>query len=97
MTKGGEEVGVHVTTRDKLNKILKAISASTEAFELKIDTVAIDPGLLRDDHHKLTERVTHSRCMLKTLKPTVIELQQQKQDHTEQVCFLKGTMKDGVG
>ena len=41
-----------------LADIMQAITASREALETKIDTLATDMGILRDDHRRLSERVT---------------------------------------
>ena len=46
--------------QDKLDKILDAIQNTGECLESKIDNMAVDLNLLRDDRRKLTDRVAQA-------------------------------------
>ncbi|KAJ1090105.1 hypothetical protein NDU88_003243 [Pleurodeles waltl] len=43
---------------------LQDIVASRKELEVKIDTIATDLGILRDDHRKLTDRVSSTERTL---------------------------------
>ena len=49
-----------VKTLDKLDKILDAIGSTRERLESKLNEVSMGLSLLRDNHKKLTDRVTQS-------------------------------------
>ena len=46
-----------ISSEDKLDKILTAVKHTRESLVSKIDTVAVNLNLLRDDHKKMSERV----------------------------------------
>ncbi|KAJ1152211.1 hypothetical protein NDU88_004988 [Pleurodeles waltl] len=54
-----------------LQDVLRAITASRVALEGKIDALATDLTVLRDDHHRFAEKVTTTDRQLKELLPEV--------------------------
>ncbi|KAJ1129925.1 hypothetical protein NDU88_008285 [Pleurodeles waltl] len=54
-----------------LNDVMQAITASRTALEEKIDSLASDFSVLRDDHRRLAERVTSAKKQLKELGPEI--------------------------
>ncbi|KAJ1190971.1 hypothetical protein NDU88_000288 [Pleurodeles waltl] len=54
-----------------LQDVMQAITASRTALEEKIDSLASDFSVLRDDHRRLAERVTSAEKQLKELGPEI--------------------------
>ncbi|KAJ1174970.1 hypothetical protein NDU88_000261 [Pleurodeles waltl] len=54
-----------------LQDVLQAITASRVALEGKIDALAMDLTVLRDDHRRLAEKVSTTDKQLKELLPEV--------------------------
>ncbi|KAJ1104621.1 hypothetical protein NDU88_002031 [Pleurodeles waltl] len=54
-----------------LRDILQAITATREALETKIDTLATDLGLLRDDHRRLAERIATADREIADIPPAI--------------------------
>ena len=84
-------------SEDKLDRILAAVEHTRECLESKIDTVAANLSLLRDDHKKLSERVTATERSLSEFQPTSKELQSQLHELTDRVRFLEGRVEDAQG
>ncbi|KAJ1154003.1 hypothetical protein NDU88_006760 [Pleurodeles waltl] len=58
-------------TAPTLQDVLQAIAASRTALEVKIDTLSIDLGLLRDDHCRLAEWVTATEREISVTTPAL--------------------------
>ncbi|KAJ1188007.1 hypothetical protein NDU88_004772 [Pleurodeles waltl] len=66
-----EESAQHGLT---LRDVIQAIKATIEALETKIDTLGMDLSLLRDDHHRLVERVATTEREVVEIPPAVADL-----------------------
>ena len=77
-----------------LADIMQAIKASREALESKIDTLATDMGLLRDDHRKLTERVASTEKEITGMSPELKLLRSQMNEVENKVRVLEGRAED---
>ena len=64
------------TSDAKLDSILEVINTSREILESKIDKVAVDLCILRDNHCQLTES-KRNEVNLEEVHPTVDKLQKQ--------------------
>ena len=82
---------------DKLDRILAAIVTTRESLETKVDSVAVGLNLLRDDHRKLTYRVSQSEKDITELKPAVVEVQKAVIDLTGRIRYLEGRAEDAEG
>ena len=82
---------------DKLDKILAAIEHTHESLVSKIDSVAVGLNLLRDDHRKLADRVSHSEKDIVELKLTVTGVQTILNDLTDRVRYLEGRAEEAEG
>ncbi|KAJ1148725.1 hypothetical protein NDU88_001553 [Pleurodeles waltl] len=54
-----------------LQDVMQAITASRTALEEKIDSLALDFSVLRDDHRRLAERMTFAEKQMKELGPEI--------------------------
>ncbi|KAJ1205380.1 hypothetical protein NDU88_000815 [Pleurodeles waltl] len=63
-----ETVQVPTYQEDKQDKILEAIKATGQDMKNRVDVVAIEVTLLREDQKKLSERVTSTEIDLKVLR-----------------------------
>ncbi|KAJ1199872.1 hypothetical protein NDU88_003704 [Pleurodeles waltl] len=52
-----------------LGDIMQAITFTRESIDTKIDSLVVDPGLLREDQRRLAERVPATELMLAALSP----------------------------
>ncbi|KAJ1217796.1 hypothetical protein NDU88_005384 [Pleurodeles waltl] len=69
-----------------LQEFLQAITASHDVLEGKIDALATDLTILRDDHHHLGEKVATAEKQIEEILPSVSEAaktirKMQKQIH----------------
>ncbi|KAJ1157356.1 hypothetical protein NDU88_010069 [Pleurodeles waltl] len=71
--------GLRTVIRAKLDLILQEIRDTTVIMDQKLGAITSDLNLLKDDQHKLTERVKSREQALVTLQPA----------QTEQVSMLK--------
>ena len=78
-------------------KILTAIRESKEVLEAKIGAVQEETGLLRADHTKLSERVSETESCLTSLRPTVVEVQQQMKEMRAELHRLRDRAEDAEG
>ena len=80
-----------------LDKILNAIAESRDTLQQQIGSVAVELGLLRADHTKLSGRVTTHEAVLKTIQPEHQQIQQQLKGLTERVKLLENRAEDAEG
>ncbi|KAJ1154163.1 hypothetical protein NDU88_006917 [Pleurodeles waltl] len=57
------------TESPSLGDIMQAITSSRESLEHKIDTLALDLGLLREDQRRLAERVAMTEKTVSEIRP----------------------------
>ncbi|KAJ1181850.1 hypothetical protein NDU88_007049 [Pleurodeles waltl] len=88
------EVHGALQSPDKLDAILVTIKTPLTLLEVNVDTVAEEIRLIRQDHQKLVEQVTHTECSLTDLQPQVSDLRKQMWGLTERVQFLKACTED---
>ena len=89
--------GVRQTEKSEgpsLTDIMQAINASREALESKIDTLATDMGLLRDDHRKLADRVTSAEKDITVIAPGLTLLSSQLREVESKVKVLENRAED---
>ena len=96
-TKDGGEANSQGPAEDKLDKILQAIDHTRERLETKIDAVTVGLSLLRDDHRKLTDRVTLNERAIGELQPSLRVTHDQLAELTDRVRFLEGRAEDAEG
>ena len=77
-----------------LTDIMQAITASREALETKIDTLATDMGLLRDDHRRLAERVTTTEREITEVSPRLSSLGSRLEEMEGKVKSLEMRAED---
>ena len=81
----------------QFDKILQAIQDTKTTLETKIDTVALDLGILRADHRKLAERVTELESGSLTVQPTIHQLQKEVRDMAVDVGALQRRAEEAEG
>ena len=81
----------------QFEKILNAIKETKCALEAKIDTVALDVGLLRADHKKLTDRVTEVESTNAAMRPTVQQLQKEVKEMSVDILALRRRAEEAEG
>ncbi|KAJ1184068.1 hypothetical protein NDU88_000878 [Pleurodeles waltl] len=62
---------------DKLDKILEAIATAGHDLRNRVDAVAVEVGLLREDQRKLSARVVNKESKLKEVRPSLTELEEK--------------------
>ncbi|KAJ1123964.1 hypothetical protein NDU88_002431 [Pleurodeles waltl] len=74
-----------------LADIMQAITFTRESLKTKIDSLAVDPGLLREDQCRLAERVTATERTLGALGPglTAAEARITKLDKQTEVLTAR--------
>ncbi|KAJ1202341.1 hypothetical protein NDU88_006141 [Pleurodeles waltl] len=65
--------GDQTTPMGKLDLILQEIRESRAAMETQLGTLAADISIIRDEHHKLTDRVHTTEKTLVTIEPSLDE------------------------
>ena len=85
------------THTKQFEKILAAIRDTKCALEAKIDTVALDVGLLREDHKKLADRVSEIEFTHSTVRPSVQQLQKEVKNITVDIETLQRRAEEAEG
>ena len=85
------------THTEQFEKILTAIRDTKCALEAKIDTVAVDVGLLREDHKKLAARVSEVESTHSTVRPSVQQLQKEVRNITTDIETLRRRAEEAEG
>ncbi|KAJ1194174.1 hypothetical protein NDU88_003469 [Pleurodeles waltl] len=74
---------------EKLDKIVEAIVTTGQNLCNRVDAVAVEVGLLREDHKKLSARVANTESELKDLRPSLTELEEKVSSLTGKVRELE--------
>ena len=77
-----------------LTDILQVIIASREVLEIKIDTLAMDMGILRDHHRRLTERVTTVEGEIAEVPPPLVTMKERLYEVVARVNILETRAED---
>ena len=77
------------TEGPSLADILQAITTSREVLETKIDTLATDMGLLRDNHRRLAERVTTNEREMSEVSPMLTSMRSRMEEMEGKVKSLE--------
>ncbi|KAJ1164519.1 hypothetical protein NDU88_004956 [Pleurodeles waltl] len=78
----------------KLNKILAAIADTWQDLCGKVKMVAVELGLLRDDHRKLIARIMQLECRLAEIHPALSKLEDQVRSLANKVRDLENREED---
>ncbi|KAJ1213688.1 hypothetical protein NDU88_001320 [Pleurodeles waltl] len=85
------------TPMDKMDLILQEIRESRAAMETQLGTLAADISIIRDEHHKLADRVHTTEKTLATLEPSMDEQVSITGQLRKQVELLKDRAEDTKG
>ncbi|KAJ1218950.1 hypothetical protein NDU88_006521 [Pleurodeles waltl] len=81
----------------KLNNILVAISNTRTDLGERVDALAVGMGILREDHGKLSDRISQVESSMQALHPSTKELTSQVEEFTCIVRLLEGRVEVAEG
>ena len=88
---------VLATHTAQFERILTAIQDTKAALEAKIDTVALDVGVLRVEHGKLADRVREVESVTTKWSPELVEIQQNIRALSDNVEVLQRRAEEAEG
>ncbi|KAJ1191584.1 hypothetical protein NDU88_000900 [Pleurodeles waltl] len=92
-----ETVQVPPYQEDKLDKILEAIAATGQDLRNRVDVVAIEDTLLREDLKKLSAGVISAESDLRVFRPSLMTMEEMARSLANKVQELECRAEDSVG